>query len=337
MTHLDEDWQGTRPEGVTRRGLLGGAAALAGSGLLAGPTAAAHRRPDAATPPPGGRSRGRRRRAPTLSLRNAQVLDPRTGEITEDATIVFRRGVVWSVGRGRPRGEVIDVGGAFVIPGLLDAHVHTSTIAAAQRALASGATTVRSASSSFFQDVGLRAVAEYGAIRLPRMFAAGLFVTPQLGDSILADPRLAPLSALPEGVRSPEALRYLVEVNIARGVDQIKTRGTERAGVPEQDPREQVYDERQLRAVVEAAARHGRYVMCHAHGDEGGRAAVAAGVRSIEHGTFLERPTLELMVRRGTFLGRPSRRSSISRSPAASTPTRAWSSAAVRCCPSCAS
>jgi imidazolonepropionase-like amidohydrolase len=302
MTDLDEHAEPNAHEGVTRRGVLGGAAALAGSGLLVGPAGVAVAdRPRSATPRSGDTGR-RPRLAPPLSLTHAQVLDPATGRVTPDATIVFRRGVVWSVGRGLPRGQVIDVGGAFVIPGLLDGHVHTSTIAAGQRALAGGATTVRSATTSFYEDVGLRAVAQYGAIRLPRMLAAGLFVTPQLGDSVLADPRLAPLTGLPEGVRSPEALRYLVEVNIARGVDQIKTRGTERAGVPEQDPRVQVYDERQLRAVVEAAARHGRYVMCHAHGDEGGRAAVAAGVRSIEHGTFLERPTLELMVRRGTFL-----------------------------------
>ncbi len=128
---------------------------------------------------------------------------------------------------------------------------------------------------------------------VPRTLAAGLFVTPNLGDSILADPRLAPLAALPDGVRSPEALQLVVQVNIARGVDHIKTRSTERAGLPEQDPRVQVYDERQIRAVVSAARRLRGGVMCHGHGDEGIRDSVLAGVRSVEHGTFASAATLD--------------------------------------------
>jgi imidazolonepropionase-like amidohydrolase len=225
--------------------------------------------------------------------------------VTEDATIVFARGVVRRAGRGaRPAagGRVIDVAGAFVLPGLLDAHVHTSTVASARLALQGGATTIRSASTSFFQDVGLRALGEQGGLGVPRTLAAGLFVTPNLGDSILADPRLAPLAELPEGVRSPEALRHVVRVNIARGVDLIKTRSTERAGLAEQDPRVQVYDERQIRAVVNAARRLRGGVAAHGHGDEGIRDSVLAGVRSVEHGTFASATTLDLMRRRGTYL-----------------------------------
>jgi imidazolonepropionase-like amidohydrolase len=82
----------------------------------------------------------------------------------------------------------------------------------------------------------------------------------------------------------------------------IKTRGTERAGLPETDPRRQVYTERQLRVIVEEAARHDIPVMVHAHGDEGARAAVLAGARSIEHGTYLSPETIRLMKERGTFL-----------------------------------
>jgi imidazolonepropionase-like amidohydrolase len=218
---------------------------------------------------------------------------------------VFARGLVRRAGRDvRParRGRVIDVGGAFVLPGLLDAHVHAATVAAARLAVAGGATTVRSASTSFYQDVGLRALGKLGGLGVPRTLAAGLFVTPNLGDSIVADPRLAPLATLPDGVRSPEALRYLVRVNIARGVDLIKTRSTERAGLPEQDPRVQVYDQRQIRAVVNAARRLPAGVACHGHGDEGIRDSVRAGVRSVEHGTFASAATLDLMRARGTYL-----------------------------------
>jgi imidazolonepropionase-like amidohydrolase len=62
-----------------------------------------------------------------------------------------------------------------------------------------------------------------------------------------------------------------------------------------------VYTERQLRVIVEAAARHGLSVMVHAHGDEGARAAVLAGARSIEHGTYLSTDTLTMMKQRGTW------------------------------------
>lgn len=297
----DIEVDGQPARGLTRRRALAGAG-LAGAASLLRPQGALAQAPERGDP---GRFRGERRVPPPLSLTGARLLDPATGEVTEGATIVFRRGRVAAAGRdARParRGRVLDVAGAFVVPGFLDAHVHASTIEAARRGLAGGATTLRSASTSYYQDVGLRALGEEGGLGVPRVLAAGLFVTPNLGDSVLADPRLAPLAALRDGVRSPEALRYVVQVNLARGVDLVKTRATERAGLPEQDPRVQVYDERQLRAVVNAARRGGVGVACHAHGDEGIRDAAAAGVRSIEHGTYASERTLDLMRARGTYL-----------------------------------
>jgi imidazolonepropionase-like amidohydrolase len=89
---------------------------------------------------------------------------------------------------------------------------------------------------------------------------------------------------------------------VSRGVDFVKTNATERAGLPNTDPRKQFYSEAELRAIVEEAAAGGVGVAAHAHGDAGGRAAVLAGVRSIEHGTYLSPETLRLMVERGTYL-----------------------------------
>jgi imidazolonepropionase-like amidohydrolase len=126
-----------------------------------------------------------------------------------------------------------------------------------------------------------------------------VFVTPNLGETLLADARLG---ALAGGVNTPEQLRAVVRVNLDHGVDWIKTRGTERAGLPDTDPRKQVYDERELRAIVEEAATKNIPVMAHAHGDEGAYAAVAAGVKSIEHGTYLSDSTLRLMKQKSTWL-----------------------------------
>lgn len=241
-----------------------------------------------------------------LVLVNATVLDGTGAPPVRGATVVVEGGRIVRVGTGdvaRPTGaEVIDVGGRWVLPGLIDAHTHVSTLDAARRALESGVTTIRSASVPAFQDVALRELARRGAIAGPDVLAAGVFVTPQLGETALADPRLAPLAALEGGVTTPEALRALVRVNLERGVDVVKTRGTERAGLPNTDPRKQTYTEAQLRAVVEEAATRGVPVLAHAHGDEGARAAVLAGVRSIEHGTYLSDTTLRLMQERGTFL-----------------------------------
>jgi imidazolonepropionase-like amidohydrolase len=85
-------------------------------------------------------------------------------------------------------------------------------------------------------------------------------------------------------------------------VDVIKVNATERAGLPETDPRKPFYSEAELRALVDQADRSGIGVAAHAHGETGGRAAVLAGVTSIEHGTYLSEETLVLMAERGTYL-----------------------------------
>jgi imidazolonepropionase-like amidohydrolase len=238
---------------------------------------------------------------PFLALRQATVVNVADGTLLRDATIVLRDGRIASVAPGAaPTGaEVVDLAGRYVVPGLMDAHTHLDNLAAARRALASGVTTVRSASVGSFRDVALRELVRAGFVAGPDVLAAGLFVTPELGDAVLADTALAPLFT---GVRSPEALRRLVRVNLEHGVNVIKTRGTERAGLPDTDPRQQTYTLEQLRAVVEEAATRNVPVMVHAHGDEGARAAVMAGARSIEHGTYLSDETLRLMRERGTFL-----------------------------------
>ena len=234
---------------------------------------------------------------------NANVIDGVTERVVEGATVIVREGRIESVETGAaavPEGaEVIDIEGRYLLPGYIDAHMHIAGIEAAERALASGVTTARSASTGGYQDVALRELVREGGLAGPEILAAGTFVTPDLGNRMLADARLVTLH---EGVTSEEALRHLVRVNLDRGADVIKSRATERAGLPNTDPRRQVYTEEQLRIIVDEAAKGGAPVMVHAHGDEGARAAVRAGVRSIEHGTYLSDETLALMKAQGTFL-----------------------------------
>ena len=236
------------------------------------------------------------------ALTNAHLFDGVNIGITEDVTVLVSDGRIERIGSGDvrvPRGyAVIDVEGNYLMPGMIDVHTHIDSIERAKRALHSGVTTVRSASVSAYQDVGLRELVRSGQLAGPDFLAAGVYVTPDLGRAALADPRLAELH---DGVDTDVDLRRLVNINIDRGVDVIKTRGTQRAGLPHTDPRQQVYTERQLRIVVEEAAKHDIPVLVHAHGDEGARAAVLAGARSIEHGTYMSTATLELMKERGTW------------------------------------
>ena len=239
----------------------------------------------------------------SYALTNANVFNGVDNEIAYNATVFVSDGEIERIvdaDASIPRGyEVIDAEGNYLLPGMFDVHTHVSTLDQARRALESGVTTIRTASVSSYQDVAMRELVRSGKMAGPDVVAAGVFVTPDLGGTVLADPRLASLYG---GVNTDDELRMLVNINVERGVDVIKTRGTQRAGLPDTDPRQQVYTERQLRVVVDEAAKHGIPVMVHAHGDEGARAAVLAGARSIEHGTYLSDETLRLMKERGTWM-----------------------------------
>lgn len=241
-------------------------------------------------------------RAEGFALVNCHLFNGYENRIARDTMVLVlgeRIEAIADADAAVPTGyKTIDCEGNYILPGLFDVHTHLDNPGAMRRALDSGVTTIRSASVPAFQDVALREMVRVGALAGPDVVAAGVYVTPHLEDSILADPRLAGLF---EGVTSEDALRLVVRVNADRGVDVIKTRATERAGRSDTDPREQVYTRKQLAIVVEEAGKHGLAVQVHAHGDEGARAAVEAGARSIEHGTYLSEDTLRLMREKGTW------------------------------------
>lgn len=235
------------------------------------------------------------------ALVNANVFTGTENKIYPRSTVLVKNGKIESVSTVAPPAgyEIIDCQGYYLIPGMIDAHSHLDNLASAKRALETGVTTVRTAGVPAYQDVALANLVKIGSIAGPDIIAAGVYVSPNLEETILADVRLAPLI---NGVNTDDQLKLLVNVNIDRGAKVIKTRGTERAGRPDTDPREQVYTEQQIRVIVQEAGKHNVPVMIHAHGDEGSRAAVLAGAKSIEHGTFLSDETLKLMKERGTYL-----------------------------------
>ena len=236
-------------------------------------------------------------------LLNVNVVEVESGQILSNQSLLISNGKIIQIASSPARTSAdytsIDLEGKYVIPGFIDAHTHISSVDAAIRAMESGVTTARSASTPAYQDVSLRDMVLMGQLAGPEILAAGVFVTPDLGESILADPRLGEFI---DGVTSEEALRRVVQINADRGVDVIKTRGTERAGLPNTDPRKQTYTEEQISFIVDEARKFQLPVMAHAHGDEGAYAAVKAGVISIEHGTYLSDRTLRLMKDKGTYL-----------------------------------
>jgi imidazolonepropionase-like amidohydrolase len=237
-----------------------------------------------------------------LALTHANVIDGVGNEALRDVTVIVRDGKIEQIGKlAAPGGAtVLDLNGKWLLPGFVDAHAHIATLAAARMALQAGTTTARDLGVNHFFDIGVRELNHAGAADLPDIVAAGYHVRSQPAEELFVDlPKLADLRGKP--VRGADAVRRLVRAQIERGVNVIKINATERAGLPDTDPRKRVFTDEEIAAIVDEARKSNIWVAAHAHGDEGAYAAVKAGVRTIEHGTYLSDATLALMKERGTY------------------------------------
>lgn len=241
----------------------------------------------------------------TLLLLNARIADGVQAKLSEPMQVLILEGRIQRITASAvevvPGTQVIDLQGKYLMPGLIDAHVHLANFADAKRALLSGVTTARNMGVAHFADLGLRELARDSKIASPEILAAGYHVRPEPDEAFYLNfPELADL--LPTGIRGEAALRRMALALMQKDIDWIKVNATARAGLPQTDPREPYYSAAEMRVLVETGALRGIKVAAHAHGDEGGRAAVEAGVASIEHGTYLSETTLKLMVEKGTYL-----------------------------------
>lgn len=241
--------------------------------------------------------------AQDLILTNANVVNVTDGSVARGVNVVVANGLITAVTSApvdAPAGtRVIDLMGRWLAPGLMDAHVHVGNVTDARRALSYGVTTMRSMGASHYADVGIREMKRTSGLDVPELLGAGYHIRPTPAEEFFQD-HPALMAQYPDGMQGEAQVATMVRAMVARGVDFIKTNATERAGLPNTDPRKQLYSEAELRAMVEAAG--AIPVSAHAHGDAGGMAAVRAGVRSIEHGTYLSSTTLAAMKERGTYL-----------------------------------
>jgi len=263
-----------------------------------------------------------------VAIHAGRLLDTRTGNYATDVFIVVEGDRIASVGASAPAGvTVIDLGSATVLPGLTDCHAHmlgnpkdetatsglrmSSPKAALwgyrnlQTWLDHGFTSLRDAGESdlAYGQLALRDAVKEGLIRGPRIVSAGNFVsvTGGHGDSDVLAPDQA-LARRPNLADTVDQVSEAVRHDLKYGADWIKLMATGGVMDPLSDFNMQELSEAQMARAVEVAHRAGKRVMAHAEGAEGIKAAVRAGVDSIEHGTMLDEEGAALMEQRGTWL-----------------------------------
>jgi imidazolonepropionase-like amidohydrolase len=269
--------------------------------------------------------------ADTVFVRAGRLVDVVAGRVLTDQLVRIEDDRIAAVTpyAAPPTGtHVIDWSAYTVLPGLMDMHTHlvgdiqSSNIAAplmssaardaligaanARATLFAGFTTVRDVGAyRAFTDVALRDAIAAGHVQGPRMFVAGAYVTVTGGGGEVTGfaPDVVVPAEMRRGVADTEAqVRQRVRELIAGGADWIKLIATGAVLTAGTTPAASEYTEAEMRAAVEEAAAHGMFVTAHAHGAEGIRRAVRAGVRSIEHGSYLDDEGIRLMRRHGTWL-----------------------------------
>jgi imidazolonepropionase-like amidohydrolase/Zn-dependent protease len=245
---------------------------------------------------------------PVLVLEHANLIDGVSNTPQRDVTVVVAEGRIRAVSPATfspPVGATrLDLKGRWLLPGLIDAHMHAASIDMSELR-DSGMTTGRSMFTAHYMDVALRERHRRGDPDIPEILAAGYPVVPNIGTFPIPDmaaiygdhPQLKDLRKGADiGVAG---VQRLVRANLDRHVDVIKVFATNRAWFLNSDPRGRALSNEQLAAAVAEARKAGVPVAVHAYGDDGVAAAVRAGVSTVEHGVYVADATLALMKARG--------------------------------------
>lgn len=264
-----------------------------------------------------------------MVLEDVRIVEPDKGSVSEPVDIRIVGDKIAEIGTGLDAGaaEKVDCGGRFLLPGLIDCHVHpfladanlarlgeippTLMSARAVRILEAmlqrGFTTVRDAAGA---DWGIKRAVEDGLIASPRLFIAGRALSQTGGhgdfrartddrDVCHCQHALAFTSRIADGI---DDVRRAVREELRRGADQIKIMVSGGVSSPHDPLDKNQYSPSEIAVIVEEAQRRGTYVMAHAYSADAIRVALECGVRSIEHGNMIDEETAALAARKGAYL-----------------------------------
>jgi len=267
----------------------------------------------------------------TIALKAARVFEATGTQLKSNTVVVVRGDHIVSVGTTVPPGaRLIDLGDATILPGFIDAHTHLTmefekdyyhffysrlmrfpseqalyAALYARRTLEAGFTTVRNVGADDFVDVGLRNAINAGVTTGPRILTAVHAIGSPGGhvdDYAFPPERVKPYGPIEGICTGPDQCREAVRYQMKWGADVIKIAASggvlsesDPVDVPQLTPEE-------LSAIITEAHKWGRKVAAHCHGDAAARLAIAAGVDSIEHGSFLTEDTLKMMKAKGVWL-----------------------------------
>ena len=266
--------------------------------------------------------------ASKVAIRAARLIDGSGGIPVREAVVLIEGDRIVAVGSrlAIPAGsQVIDLGSATLLPGLIDAHTHITggdprdyyerlfrrspidqavdAHVYARRTLEAGFTTVRDVGAGEFVDVALRKAIDSGTVVGPRMQVATMAIGATGGHADLTgfSPYLQfkEFSSVADGV---DEIRKAVRLRVKGGADLIKAIATAGVLTEEESAGDPQYTQEELDALVSEASMWGRKVAAHAHGAEGIKRAIRAGVASIEHGSLVDDEGIRLMKERGTYL-----------------------------------
>jgi len=263
-------------------------------------------------------------------LHVGNLLDTDNGEISKAVTIRIKGNKILEVTKGyatpKKNDEIVNLKQSYVLPGFMDMHVHLAqeyvpkaerrskiepeyralfAANAASKTLMAGFTSVRNLGDGGMETISLRDAIKEGLVIGPRIFTSGktIATTGGHGDPTNGMPKdnYSPPSPEEGVIDSPEDAKKAVRQRYKDGADGIKITATGGVLSVAKSGENPQFTNEELNSIVATANDYGLWTAAHAHGKEGMKRAVIAGINSIEHGTYMDQEVMDLMKSKGTY------------------------------------